>query len=79
MKFCDMPPSQRLPATFPRWLNFYDLRDFLSYVAEPVFGNERVTDVCVDNRLPFPDSHGGYFSNDEVWKAVHNALSREGG
>jgi hypothetical protein len=74
MEFRDEAPEKRLPAYFPRWLNFYDLRDFLSYVGQPVFGNERVTDVSVDNRLPFPDSHGGYFSNDDVWGTVLRTL-----
>jgi hypothetical protein len=51
------------------------LRDFLSYIGGPIFGNEIVTDVRVDNRLPFPDSHGGYFSNDHVWEKVLSVLS----
>jgi hypothetical protein len=74
MEFRDESPENRLPGHFPRWLNFYDLRDFLSYVGEPIFGSEIVTDVCVDNRLPFPDSHGGYFSNDRVWQTVLSVL-----
>jgi hypothetical protein len=74
MEFRDESPGNRLPSHFPRWLNFYDLRDFLSYVGEPIFGNDIVTDVCVDNRLPFPDSHGGYFSNDRVWQTVLGIL-----
>jgi hypothetical protein len=74
MEFRDEAPEKRLPSHFPCWLNFYDLRDFLSYVGQPVFGNERVTDVSVDNRLPFPDSHGGYFSNDDVWGTVLSTL-----
>jgi hypothetical protein len=75
MEFRDVPPDRRLPAYFPHWLNFYDLRDFLSYVGQPVFGNDLVTDVCVDNRLPFPDSHGGYFSNVSVWEMVLRCIS----
>jgi hypothetical protein len=74
MEFREIPPEKRLPSHFPSWLNFYDLRDFLSYVGQPVFGDKLVTDVCVDNRLPFPDSHGGYFSNDHVWQKVLSVL-----
>lgn len=78
LEYRDLPPEQRLPDHFPRrWLNFYDLRDFLSYVGQPLFGNDLVTDVCVDNRLPFPDSHGGYFTNDDVWRTVLSSLPRE--
>ena len=74
LEFGDIAPEQRLPGHFPVWLNFYDLRDFLSYVAEPLFANGRVTDFAVDNRLPFPESHSGYWRNEEVWKRVRAAL-----
>ena len=63
LEFGDIPAAHRLPGHFPTWLNFYDLRDFLSYVAEPLFAKDRVTDVVVDNRLPFPESHSGYWRN----------------
>jgi hypothetical protein len=69
-------PPHPLPGHFPgSWLNIYDARDFLSYVAAPVFG-ERVTDVPVDNRQPFPEAHSAYWTNDEVWDAI---LPRIGG
>jgi hypothetical protein len=32
LEYKDVVPENRLPAHFPPWLNFYDLRDFLSYV-----------------------------------------------
>jgi hypothetical protein len=72
--FENVSPDLRLPAHFPRWLNFYDLRDFLSFVGEPIFGPQRVRDIRIDSRLPFPDSHGGYFSNPNVWQTIVNAL-----
>lgn len=78
LEFTDVPDSQRLPATFPRWLNFYDPRDFLSYVAAPLFKNGRVEDVRVDNRLAFPESHSGYWRNPSVWKRVRAALAEIG-
>ncbi len=60
---------ERLPRHFPEWLNFYDLRDFLSYKGHEIFG-DKVTDECVDNSLAFPDSHSGYWNNPAVWKKV---------
>lgn len=68
-------PQNRLPASpkFPDWLNIYDPRDFLSFVGDELFG-ARVRDVCVDNGLPFPDSHSGYWNNDRVWQHIHQRL-----
>ncbi|MFJ4534362.1 hypothetical protein ACIP39_00055 [Streptomyces tibetensis] len=51
-----------LPPGFPEWTNVYDQRDFLAYVAAPVFG-DRVRDVRVDNGLPFPRCHSAYWFN----------------
>lgn len=67
-------PGERLPAGFPRWLNIFDRRDFLSFVGNGIFGS-RVTDKQVNNRLPFPQSHSGYWSNDTTWDAIREALS----
>jgi hypothetical protein len=70
-----------LPDHFPRhWLNIYDPSDFLGYVAKPVFPEnpERtITDVSVNNREPFPQSHTTYFDNDQVWTAIANKLDQE--
>jgi hypothetical protein len=74
LEFADVPPEKRLPDHFPQWLNFYDLRDFLSYVGQPVFGQNRVVDFQIDSRLPFPDSHSGYFGNAEVWSRTVASL-----
>ncbi len=67
-------PDQRLPQDFPKWLNVYDRRDFLSFVGSGVFGT-RITDVRVNNSQPFPRSHGGYWSNDHTWEAIRTALA----
>lgn len=66
-----LPYAKPLPRhpDFPHWLNIYDLRDFLSYVGAGVFPN-RVDDVLVDNRQPFPQSHGAYWTNQATWKAI---------
>ena len=69
----DALPSLRygepLPPTFPAWLNIYDPRDFLSYIGAGVFG-DRVVDVEVDNRQPFPRSHSAYWTNPATWQAI---------
>ncbi len=62
-----------LPEQFPAWLNIYDQRDFLSYVAAKVFPG-RVTDQRVDNGEPFPQSHGAYWHNREVWRHIGEFL-----
>ncbi|RUS97076.1 hypothetical protein DSM107003_18170 [Trichormus variabilis SAG 1403-4b] len=61
--------GQPLPAHFPQWLNIYDLRDFLSYIGANVFPNQ-VQDVLVDNKQPFPQAHGAYWTNTATWKAI---------
>jgi hypothetical protein len=68
-------PDDPLPDHFPTWLNVYDPRDILSYVAGPVFrppgsNAQLVSDVAVDNRQPFPMSHSAYWCNSEFWDAV---------
>jgi len=62
-----------LPAHFPTWLNIYDRRDVLSHVCEGVFGRH-VTDVEVDNRQPFPQSHSAYWTNPTLWDAVRSIV-----
>lgn len=62
-----------LPAHFPRWLNVFDSRDFLSYVGADVFPG-KVTDVEVDNGQPFPASHSSYWGNDHLWVAIGREL-----
>ena len=66
---CSLEYGQLLPEHFPQWLNIYDLRDFLSYVGKKIFP-ERVEDVRVDSRQPFPRSHGAYWTNADTWKAI---------
>ncbi|MFP5268962.1 hypothetical protein [Coleofasciculus sp.] len=61
--------GEPLPDYFPSWLNIYDLRDFLSYIGANVFPN-KVQDVLVDSKQPFPRSHGAYWTNKAVWKAI---------
>jgi hypothetical protein len=69
-----LPFGKPLPDRFPAWLNIYDHRDFLSYVAAGVFPG-RVTDKRVDNGQPFPQAHGAYWRNDAVWQHVAEFLA----
>ena len=65
-----------LPAHFPpRWLNFYDLNDLLSYSAERLFKGV-AEDVRVDSGQPFPDSHSAYWTQPALWQALGPALKR---
>lgn len=61
--------GESLPAHFPSWLNIYDLKDILSYIGANIFP-DRVQDVLVDNKQPFPRSHGAYWTNSAIWKAI---------
>jgi len=65
--------GQLLPEHFPEWLNIYDLRDFLSYVGNKIFP-DRVQDVPVDSKQPFPRSHGAYWTNAKTWEAIISRL-----
>lgn len=66
------------PPPFQPWLNIYDRRDLLSFVAAPVWPAESgITDYEVDLGVGFPDSHGAsYLSSPQVFRAIreHPAL-----
>jgi hypothetical protein len=70
LKSLDVAKQEKLPPTFPPWLNLYDPNDFLSYVAGPVFQNTAIRDVRIDSGQPFPECHGAYFTNDATWRAI---------
>ncbi|MFG2011563.1 hypothetical protein ACGFNF_21110 [Micromonospora sp. NPDC048868] len=73
-----LPPSAPLPDTFPApWINIFDRRDLLAFLAEPIFG-ERVRDVEVDSRVPFPRSHSAYFANPAVYAVLRHVVSAVG-
>jgi hypothetical protein len=61
--------GEALPESFPAWLNLYDPRDLLSFVAAGPFAG-RAVDVRVDNGQPFPASHSAYWDNARVWSAI---------
>ena len=61
-----MPYDEADPPYLPvPWLNVYDSRDFLSFVAEPLFrrrdGLASVVDLRVHSAKDFPKSHSAYW------------------
>ncbi len=61
------------------WLNIYDSRDFLSFLAEPLFrrtdGLASVVDLRVHSGADFPKSHSAYWDLDPVWDAIATAFT----
>jgi hypothetical protein len=75
-----MPYDEGDPPYLPvSWLNIYDTRDFLSFVAEPLFrradGLASVVDLRVHSGKDFPKSHGSYWELPAVWDAIATAFS----
>jgi hypothetical protein len=68
------PPHLPVP-----WLNVYDSRDFLSFVAEPLFrrtdGLASVVDLRVHSGKDFPRSHSVYWSLAPLWDALATAFT----
>ena len=68
------PPHLPVP-----WLNVYDSRDFLSFVAEPLFrrtdGLASVVDLRVRSGKDFPKSHSAYWELGSVWDAIATAFA----
>lgn len=68
------PPHLAVP-----WLNIYDTRDFLSFLAEPLFrrsdGTASVVDLRVHSGKDFPRSHSAYWELGPVWDAIETAFS----
>lgn len=75
-----MPYDEASPPYLPvPWLNVYDSRDFLSFVAEPLFrrsdGRASVVDLRVHSGLDFPKSHSAYWELAPVWDAIAAAFT----
>jgi hypothetical protein len=68
------PPRLAMP-----WLNIYDSRDLLSFVAEPLFrrrdGLASVVDLRVRSGKDFPRSHSAYWELPAVWEALATAFT----
>jgi hypothetical protein len=59
----------------PPWVNAYDPRDLLSYLAVPVFGDV-VEDVEIHSGAPFPRAHSAYFALDAFYTTLRDWLPR---
>lgn len=75
-----MPYDEASPPYLPvPWLNVYDSRDFLSFVAEPLFrrrdGLASVVDLRVRSGKDFPKSHSAYWELPAVWDAIATAFT----
>jgi len=75
-----MPYDEAAPPHLPvPWLNVYDSRDFLSFVAEPLFrrsdGLASVVDLRVHSGKDFPKSHSAYWELAPVWDAIASAFT----
>ncbi len=75
-----MPYDEANPPRLPvPWLNVYDSRDFLSFVAEPLFrrsdGLASVVDLRVSSGKDFPKSHSAYWELPAVWDAIATAFT----
>jgi len=68
------------PPPFQPWLNIFDRRDFLAFVAQPVWPDAPgIQDHRVDLGLGFPEAHGpAYFAEPTVFDAIfsHPALAK---
>jgi hypothetical protein len=75
-----MPYDEADPPRLPvPWLNVYDTRDFLSFVAEPLFrrsdGLASVVDLRVRSGRDFPRSHSSYWELAPIWDSIATAFS----
>lgn len=75
-----MPYDEADPPRLPvSWLNIYDSRDFLSFIAEPLFrrrdGLASVVDLRVHSGKDFPKSHSAYWELEPVWDAIATAFT----
>jgi hypothetical protein len=75
-----MPYDEADPPFLPvSWLNIYDTRDFLSFLAEPLFrrsdGLASVVDLRVHSGADFPKSHSAYWDLQPVWDAIATAFT----
>ncbi|MGK5682409.1 hypothetical protein [Actinoplanes sp. URMC 104] len=70
-----LPSESADAAPLPAWVNVYDPRDLLAYLAAPVFG-AAVEDLPVRSGAPFPRAHSAYFSLDEFYTELWDRFPR---
>ena len=69
------PADRPLPGHFPKWLNIYDPRDMLSYLARPAFhDDERILDRSHESGQPLLAAHSAYWASDRAWKYVWEVI-----
>ena len=69
------PSDSKLP--FSPWLNIYNRRDLLSFVAKGVWPSAKdLTDIEVDPRVPFPQSHSAYWHTDRTYELLRENWPR---
>jgi hypothetical protein len=63
-------------APYGPWWNLYDPRDFLSFVAAPIFRRyeTHIEDVRIESGEPFPKSHGAYWDEELTWETIRGAF-----
>ena len=71
----DQSPTLGKPERVERWLNFYDAADVFSYLAEPVFGKEAVTDIEVSEGANLKNAHGAYFAESSFYRNIAGAVA----
>lgn len=70
-----LPRQDVLPAHFPQWLNIYDPRDLISYLAKPVFHEDRrVADHSHESGQPLIAAHSAYWASDVVWSMIGKVI-----
>jgi hypothetical protein len=68
-----LPPGAPLPKQVPKWLNFYDLNDPLSYLAGNLFPS-RVEDHQINSGSDFVGAHSAYLDSDRMWALLAEYL-----
>ena len=68
-----LPAGGPLPDHVPPWVNFFDLSDPLSYVAENLFPG-RVTDHRLYSGANVAAAHSAYLDSDLMWELISDHL-----
>jgi len=68
------PRTPDEPKPFVPWLNIYNRDDLLSFCAARVWVNTQVDDEPVSAGVPFPGSHGAYWTQDRVYELIRDRL-----
>jgi hypothetical protein len=64
------------PSCVLNWINFYDAADVLSYLHEPVFGPDAVTDIPVRAQANVTNAHGHYFMDPGFYERIATEIEQ---